>query len=154
MLDCDLAALYGTETKRLNEQVKRNLNRFPPDFMFQLSEDEKNEVVAFCDHLANIKYSRTNPYAFTEHGTIMAASILNTPFAVQTSVLIVRAFIKLREIIATNQALLAKIEEVEAKYDNQFNTVFRILKELMQREVALKERVKIVFRIRNGEADQ
>ena len=76
MLDTDLAEIYGVKTSRLNEQVKRNSDRFPEDFMFQLTDQEKEEVIANCDHLVKIKFSRTNPYAFTEHGTIMLASIL------------------------------------------------------------------------------
>ena len=79
ILDADLAWLYGVTTKRLNEQVRRNRGRFPEDFIFQLSTEEKAEVVANCDHLSNLKFSRTLPYAFTEHGAIMAASVLNTP---------------------------------------------------------------------------
>src|SRR5450759_306840 len=75
MLDADLAELYGVETKRLNEQVRRNSDRFPEDFMFRLTSDEKAEVVANCDHLAKLKYSPSLPYAFTEHGTIMAATL-------------------------------------------------------------------------------
>lgn len=81
ILDADLSALYGVTTKRLNEQVKRNKERFPIDFMFQLTSAEKQEVVANCDHLSSLKFSRTNPYAFTEHGAIMAASVLNTQHA-------------------------------------------------------------------------
>ena len=82
MLDIDLAEIYGVKTKRLNEQVKRNLSRFPTDFMFQLSDEEKLEVVANCDHLSKIKFSPSNPFAFTEHGAIMLASVLNTPLAI------------------------------------------------------------------------
>ena len=84
MLDADLAALYGVTTKRLNEQVKRNRERFPNDFMFQLTEEEKAEVVANCDHLKRLKFSPALPYAFTEHDAIMLASVLNSPLAVQT----------------------------------------------------------------------
>ena len=83
MLDADLAQLYGVSTKRLNEQVKRNRDRFPEDFMFQLTVAEKTEVVAKCDHLAKLKYSPTHPYAFTEHGAIMLAAVLNTPRAIE-----------------------------------------------------------------------
>ena len=79
IIDADLAEFYGVPTKRLNEQVKRNKDRFPDDFMFQLYSDEKAEVVANCDHLENLKYSRVLPYAFTEHGAIMAAGVLNIP---------------------------------------------------------------------------
>jgi hypothetical protein len=78
MLDSDLAEIYGVKTSRLNEQVKRNKDRFPDDFMFQLTSNEKQEVIANCDHLEKLKFSRTNPYAFTEHGTIMLANVLNT----------------------------------------------------------------------------
>lgn len=86
MLDADLAELYGVETKRLNEQVRRNRERFPEDFMFQLTAEEKKYVVANCDHLSRLKFSPTLPYAFTEHGAIMAASVLNTLRAVEVSV--------------------------------------------------------------------
>ena len=78
MLDADLAELYGVTTKRLNEQVKRNIQRFPIDFMFQLTEAEKNDVVAICDHLKKLKFSPYQPYAFTEHGAVMLASVLNS----------------------------------------------------------------------------
>ena len=95
IVDADLAKFYGVETKRLNEQVKRNPERLPEDFLFRLTEGEKIELVANCDHLANLKYSRTLPYAFTEHGAIMAASVLNTIRAAEVSVFVVRAFVAL-----------------------------------------------------------
>jgi hypothetical protein len=100
MLDADLAVLYEVTTKRLNEQVKRNRDRFPEDFMFQLTEKEKAEVVANCDHLKRLKFSSTMPYAFSEHGAIMFATILNSPVAVQASIQIVRAFVRLRQMLA------------------------------------------------------
>lgn len=124
MLDADLAVLYGVETKRLNEQVRRNKERFPEDFMFQLSPTEKMEVVANCDHLSKLKFSPNQPYAFTEHGAIMAASVLNTPLAVAVSVQVVRAFVKLREMISTHKDLAKKLESLEKKYDSQFKMVF------------------------------
>lgn len=99
MLDIDLADIYGVKTKRLNEQVKRNINRFPSDFMFQLSGEEKQEVVAKCDHLARLKFSSTNPNAFTEHGALMLASVITSQLSIETSDLIVRAFVKLREML-------------------------------------------------------
>ena len=108
MLDADLAILYGVSTKRLNEQVKRNRDRFPKDFMFQLTENEKAEVVANCDHLKRLKFSPNLPYAFTEHGAIMLAAILNSPVAVQASIQVVRAFVKLRELLFTNKELAHK----------------------------------------------
>jgi hypothetical protein len=146
MLDSDLADIYGIKTSRLNEQVKRNLNRFPSDFMFQLSDKEKEVVIANCDHLSKIKFSRTNPYAFTEHGALMLASVLNSPTAIQTSVLIVRAFVKLREILLTNRELSKKLTELEAKYDKQFSSVFKALRELMQVENMKKSRPKIGYK--------
>ncbi len=86
MIDRDLAELYGVTTKRLNEQVKRNANRFPADFMFELTAKEKEEVVANCDHLNNLKYSSTLPHVFTEHGAVMLASVLNSDTAVAVNV--------------------------------------------------------------------
>ena len=147
MLDTDLAEIYGVRTSRLNEQVKRNMNRFPSDFMFQLSDEEKEMVVANCDHLMKIKFSRTNPYAFTEHGAIMLASVLNTPTAVQTSVLIVRAFVKLRDILLSNKEISNILLELEAKYDKQFSVVFHALRDLMQGEKIKKELPKIGYKI-------
>ncbi len=115
VIDSDLAKLYGTQTKRLNEQVKRKKMRFPSDFMFQLSEEEKCKVVANCDHLKNLKYSKILPYAFTEHGTIMVANVLNSQIAIDSSVLVVRAFIRAREIISEHADLKRKLEGLERK---------------------------------------
>lgn len=131
MLDADLAVLYGVETKRLNEQVRRNKERFPEDFMFPVTVDEKAEVVANCDHLSKLKFSPNLPYAFTEHGAIMAASVLNTPHAVAVSVQVVRAFVKLREMISTHKDLAKKLESLEQKYDSQFKMVFDAIRQLM-----------------------
>jgi hypothetical protein len=91
MIDVDLAALYGVPTKRLNEQVKRNRDRFPPDFLFQLTAAEKAEVVANCDHLGKLKFSKVLPYAFTEHGAIQAANVLASAQAVEMGIYVVRA---------------------------------------------------------------
>jgi phage regulator Rha-like protein len=118
--------------------------------MFQLSSIEKQEVIANCDHLEKLKFSRTNPYAFTEHGTIMLANVLNTPTAVKTSVLIVRAFVKLREILSTHKKLEEKILELESKYDKQFRLIFKAIRELMQQEQLEKDRTRIGFRISEG----
>ena len=93
IIDADLAEFYGIPTRRLNEQVKRNKERFPDDFMFQLNADEKSEVIAKCDHLEKLKFSKALPFAFTEHGAIMAASVLNSPQAAEVSIFIVRAFV-------------------------------------------------------------
>lgn len=146
MLDADLSELYGVTTKRLNEQVKRNCERFPDDFMFQLTEEEKAEVVAICDHLKRLKFSPVLPYAFTEHGAIMLASVLNSPIAVQTSVLVVRAFVKLRQMLASNAELARKLEEMEKKYDSQFKVVFDAIRQLMTPPETKKR--KIGFEVR------
>lgn len=131
MLDADLARLYGVATKRLNEQVRRNKERFPSDFMFQLTEAEKEEVVAICDHLKKLKYSHELPYAFTEHGAVMLANVINNSIAVQASIQIVRTFIRLRELLATHRHLARKLNELEKKYDSQFKIVFDAIRQLM-----------------------
>jgi len=131
ILDADLAELYGVTTKRLNEQVKRNMDRFPSDFTFQLTMEEKEQVVANCDHLARLKFSPVLPYAFTEYGTIMAANVLSSPRAVQVSISIVRAFIKLRNLLTSNKELARKLKALETKYDAQFKGVFDALRQLM-----------------------
>jgi len=131
MLDTDLAKLYGVTTKRLNEQVRRNRDRFPDDFMFQLTDVEKKEVVANCDHLKKLKFSPNLPYAFTEHGAVMLASVLNSPVAVDISIQIVKTFIRLREFLISNKDLAKKLEELEKKYDAQFKIVFDAIRQLM-----------------------
>ena len=131
ILDSDLARLYGVTTKRLNEQVKRNQERFPVDFMFRVTGSEKAEVVANCDHLTNLKFSPTFPFVFTEHGAIMAANVLNSKKAVQASVQVVRAFIKLRQMLTSNAELARKLSDLERKYDSQFKVVFDAIRQLM-----------------------
>ena len=140
ILDTDLANLYGVATKRLNEQVKRNQARFPAEFMFQLTKEEKQQVVANCDHLTNLKFSRTNPYAFTELGVIMAANVLNSEQAIEVSLLIVRTFVKLRQMLSSHQKLRQKVEELEEKYDEQFQIIFKVIKQLMDPEIERNER--------------
>ena len=102
MLDADLAELYGVATKALNQAVRRNAERFPADFMFQLTSTEKQEVVTNCGHLAKLKFSKTLPYAFTEHGALMLGNVLKSTRATQISLLVVRAFVQLREMLATH----------------------------------------------------
>jgi hypothetical protein len=131
MLDLDLAAIYGVTTKRLNEQVKRNASRFPADFMFQLTAAEKNEVVTNCDHLARLKFSPHLPYAFTEHGALMLANVLNSERAARTSVQVVRVFVRLRQWLASNAELARKLESLEKNYDAQFKVVFDAIRQLM-----------------------
>lgn len=141
MLDADLAELYGVTTKRLNEQVKRNRERFPDDFMFSLSTEEKAEVVANRDHLSRLKFSPTLPFAFSEHGAIMLASVLNSAVAVVTSVQIVRAFVRLREMAGLHKDLARKIDELEKRYDKQFAAVFDAIRGLMQPPATPRHRI-------------
>jgi len=132
ILDSDLAELYGVTTKRLNEQVRRNRDRFPPGFMFQLTAKEKAEVVANCDHLARLKFSPALPLAFTEHRAIMAANVLSSSKAVAASVMVVRAFVRLRQMLASHADLARKLEDLEKRYDSQFKQVFTAIRALME----------------------
>ena len=132
--DADLAAIYGVPTKRLNEQVKRNAQRFPEDFIFQLTESEKREVVAICDHLARLKFSRSLPFAFTEHGALMAANVLSSTEAVNMSVHVVRAFIKQRELLAGQAEILKKLAQMDAKlleHDDALRIMWQELQPLL-----------------------
>lgn len=131
ILDVDLAYLYGVPTKRFNEQVKRNRKRFPEDFMFRLTTYERNKVVANCDHLSRLKYSPFLPNAFKEHGAIMAAAVLNSPLAIEMSIFVFRAFVKLRMILSTHVELARKLKEMEKEYDAHFRVVFDAIRELM-----------------------
>jgi len=134
MLDRDLARLYGVETRILNQSVKRNKDRFPADFVFRLSKAEKAEVVTICDHLSGLKYSPVLPRAFTEHGAIMAANTLNSPRAVKISVYVVRAFVKLREMLSTHRQLALKLAELERKlekHDGQIVALIDAIRQLM-----------------------
>lgn len=135
IIDADLAEFYGVPTRRLNEQVKRNRDRFPEDFMFQITTNEKTEVIANCDHLKKLKFSKALPFAFTEHGAIMAAAVLNTPRAVDVSVFVVRAFVQLREVISGHRELARKIDELERKlsdHDGQILALVEAIKQLME----------------------
>ena len=134
LLDRDLAQLYQVTTKRLNEQIKRNKNRFPQDFMFSLTKEEKSEVVANCDHLESLKFSPNLPYAFTEHGAIMAATVLSSDRAVQVSIFVVRAFVKLRQLLSTHKDLARKLAALEKKlqnHDRQIMVMMKAIRELM-----------------------
>ena len=144
ILDMDLAALYGTSTKAFNQAVKRNAGRFPGEFMFRLTDAEKQEVVTNCDHLRRLKYSPTLPHAFTEYGAIMAANVLNSSRAVEVSVIVVRTFIKLRQLLATHADLARKLDTLEQRYDAQFKVVFDAIRQLMAPEPT--RRGKIGFR--------
>jgi hypothetical protein len=151
MIDRDLAELYGVTTRQLNQQVKRNYKRFPADFMFQLNEEEKNEVVTNCDHLVSLKFSPNLPYAFTEHGAVMLASVLNSERAIEVNIQIVRVFIKMREMMLTHKNILLQLEKIEKKltsHDDDIALIFDYLKQLLHPPQT--PRRKIGFR-RNNE---
>jgi len=144
MLDSDLSEIYGVTTKRLNEQVRRNIGRFPEDFMFQLTQGEFDNLRSqFAT--TNLSMRRNPPYAFTEHGAVMLASVLNSPVAIEASVQVVRAFVKLRQLLASNADLARKLITLEKKYDSQFSMVFKAIRELMEPPKEVKKK-KIGFR--------
>ncbi len=144
MLDRDLAMLYGVETRTLNQAVKRNMQRFPEDFMFQLTTGEmkiwKSQIVISNKEKMGL---RRRPYAFTENGVAMLSSVLNSDRAITVNIQIMRTFTKLREMLSTHKKLQQKIEEMEKMYDHQFKIVFDAIKELI--ESPQKQRKRIGF---------
>ena len=132
ILDSDLARLYEVPTRRLNEQVKRNPRRFPPDFMFQLTAEEAESLRSHCA-ISNAGRGgrRYHPYAFSEQGIAMLSSILNSDRAILVNVEIIRVFVRLRNLLATHKDLARKLEELEGKYDHQFKVVFDAIRNLM-----------------------
>jgi len=140
MLDKDLAELYDVETKRLKEQVKRNIDRFPEDFMFELT---KNEFDILRSHFATSRWGgiRYVPMAFTEQGVAMLSSVLNSKRAIQVNIQIMRAFTRLRQMVSSHIDLRKKIETMENKYDKQFRIVFDAIKELLKDESKPKKKI-------------
>jgi hypothetical protein len=148
MIDSDLAELYGVTTKRLNEQVRRNLKRFPEDFMFRITISEKEEVVAKCDHLRKLKFSHVLPYAFTEHGTVMLAGILNSSRAIQVNLQVVRIFNKMREIFLSHKELVLEIDRIKNQisgHDDKIDLIFSAIKQLIEKNKDVPERKLIGF---------
>jgi phage regulator Rha-like protein len=133
ILDADLAKIYGVSVKRLNEQVKRNQDRFPSDFMFRLNEKDRanlrSQIATSSEKHGGRRYL---PYAFTEHGAIMAATVLNSERAVQMSVFVVRAFVRLRELLAANRQLAAKIYELETRLDTHDSAICDLIRAIRQ----------------------
>jgi phage regulator Rha-like protein len=145
ILDSDLADLYGVTVKRLNQQVTRNQDRFPSDFMFQLNTEE-NEFLRLQNATSKAGRGgrRYAPYAFTEHGAIMAATVLNSERAVEMSVFVVRAFVRLREVLSTNQQLAGKIDELEQRldtHDASIQELIEAIRELMAPDPATGRRI-------------
>jgi hypothetical protein len=132
MLDADLAALYGVETKALNQAVRRNIERFPDDFMFQLSSDEMENLRSQTVTASSWGGRRTRPYAFTEQGVAMLSSVLKSPRAIQVNIEIMRAFVRLRQMVTSNADLARKLNALERKYDGQFKIVFAAIRELTE----------------------
>ena len=134
LIDADLAVIYGVETRALNQVVKRNAERFLEDFIFQLNRDEKLEVITGCDHLAHLKFAKALPWAFTEHGAIMASMVLNSPRAMQMSVYVVRAFMRMREQLVANAAILKRLAEIDKallEHDQGLRTIWSKLQPLL-----------------------
>lgn len=151
MLDKDLAELYGVETRRLNEQVRRNITRFPSDFMFQLSYDEYQNLKS---QFATSSWggSRKLPYAFTEHGVLMLSSVLNSERAIKVNIQVMRVYVRIREMIMLNKDILLRLEGIERKLtdnDNQIMLIFEYLKqfeEAKQQQVLQENRKRIGFK--------
>ena len=131
MLDTDLAKLYGVPTKVLNQAVKRNANRFPADFMFQLANEETTALRSQIVTSKSRGGRQYRPYAFTEQGVAMLSSVLHSERAIQVNIAIMRAFVQLREMIGSNKGLARRLNELEKKYDSQFRVVFETIRELM-----------------------
>jgi len=134
MVDRDLAELYGVETKHLNRQVKRNIQRFPEEFMLQLTIEERNQLVTICHRFKTMKHSSSLPYVFTEHGVAMLASVLKSDRAVKISINIIKAFVKLREMLSTHKELAHKLAQLERKiekHDDEIKLVFDAIRQLM-----------------------
>jgi hypothetical protein len=147
ILDHDLAKLYGVATRSLNQAVKRNLDRFPEDFMFQLTKAETQElervkplrsqfVILKKARGTHIKYQ---PYAFTEHGILMLSSVLKSQRAVEVNIQIMRTFVRLREILVSNETLIARLDKLEEEYDKNFRVVFRAIRQLMEPRAVKRE---------------
>ena len=150
ILDGDLAELYGVEVKQLKRQVRRNIDRFPADFMFQLSKDDLDSLRCHFGTLKRGEHSKYLPYAFTEQGVAMLSSVLNSERAIEVNIQIMRTFVKLREMIASHKDLARKLDELEKKYDGQFRVVFDAIRQLMVAEE--KPKRKIGFEVKEARA--
>ena len=132
IIDSDLARLYGVTTAALNQAVRRQAARFPGDFAFKLTKVEKMELITICDQFRKLKHSRSLPVAFTEHGAIMAACLLNSPKAVEVSVFVVRAFVRMRETLAATAEISAQLDELSQRVDDHDDAIERVIDTLGQ----------------------
>jgi len=152
MLDSDLAGLYGVETRRLKEQVRRNMERFPDDFMFKLTEDEYRQLKAGSAIAGRGGHSKYLPFAFTEHGVLMLSSVLSSKRAIQVNIRVMRIYVKIREMMMLHRDVLQRIEGIEERLtdqDNQFMVIFEYLKQFeqaKQQELEQRNRARIGFR--------
>lgn len=145
LIDADLAGLYGVETGALNRAVKRNIDRFPADFMFQLTEEEWDHLRCQIGISSAHGGRRRAPYAFTEQGVAMLSSVLNAPRAVQVNIAIMRTFVQLRRLMDSNRDLARRIDAMEARYDEQFSAVFDAIKQLITDDQQRKTKRPIGF---------
>jgi hypothetical protein len=153
MIDHDLATLYEVHTKRLNEQVKRNIKRFPEHFMFELTKKEKDELVANCDRFKNLKHSSSLPHAFTEYGVLQVANVLNSERAILMGNRIIEVFVSMREMLGSHKEILQKVEQLmknDTEQDKKITLIFEYLKqfeEAKQQELEYANRTPIGFKI-------
>ncbi|MCF6348482.1 MAG: ORF6N domain-containing protein [Flavobacteriaceae bacterium] len=145
MLDRDLAELYGVETKRLKEQVRRNINRFPKIFMFELTTDEYTALRSQIAPLKRGRHSKYLPFAFTEHGILMLSSVLNSNKAIKMSVHIIETFVQLRKLANNYEEIIDKIQQMESKYQAQFGEIYEVLQRLLEKPKE-KDRKKIGYK--------
>jgi hypothetical protein len=150
LLDSDLAALYGVTTKRLNEQVRRNLKRFPADFIYQLSQEEFESLRSHFATSSSWGGRRTRPYVFTEQGIAMLSSVLNSDRAIDVNIQIMRTFVKLREMMSSHKVLARKLSALEKKYDGQFQIVFEAIKQLIEVEEKPKKKIGFIAKERQA----
>jgi len=150
LLDSDLAALYGATTKRLNEQVSRNLKRFPADFMYRLSQEEFESLKSHFATSSSWGGRRTRPYVFTEQGIAMLSSVLNSDRAIEVNIQIMRTFVKLREMMSSHKDLARKLSALEKKYDGQFQIVFEAIKQLIEVEEKPKKKIGFIAKERQA----
>lgn len=152
IIDRDLAELYDVPTKRLNEQIKRNIRRFPEHFMFELTKVEKDEVVANCDHLENLKFSSFMPRVFTEYGILQAANVLNSDRAILMGNRIIEIFVEMHNMLSSHQEIFKKLEEIERKdveQDDKIMLIFEYIKqfeEAKQQELEQRNRKQIGYK--------
>ena len=146
MVDADLAALYETETKVLKQQVKRNIDRFPDDFMFQLTSKEKEQLVTNCDRLSNLKHSSVNPLVFTEQGVAMLSSVLRSKKAISINIDIMRAFAKYRAMLMEDKDLRSEIRALDDKINNVFKYLLDKIDALHQNKIEEKPRKRIGYK--------